>query len=93
MKSLKSEIYERVETPFPFLVIALLLLILTLFIGCKVADSNSVKAYNNGICMECGGHLVYQQLTGGYVSKCVYICDKCGNMVMTSRYFKEGETK
>ena len=73
-------------TPWSFIVICIVILIILWFIE-SIAGSN---IYNNGICKNCGGHYIFQNAVGHHsFTDYVYKCDKCGNLIEINTYYKE----
>ena len=71
--------------PWPFLIAAILILLLIDFIRSCESSIN----YNDGIC-SCGGYYIYQQAIGHqYWTDYLYICDKCGRAIEISEYYSE----
>lgn len=77
------------------LIIVIILSIIFIFILClteylkdKSIDNNSMKTYNNGICIICGGQYKFLQAVGHhYNTYYIYKCDQCGELVETNIYF------
>ena len=73
------------NTPTSLIVIIIAILIVLLVVELCIGDDK----YNNGICKLCGGNYVFQSAVGHYWStNYVYACDKCGNMIEISTYYK-----
>lgn len=67
----------------------LIVLIIIVFLVQSCVSSN---AYNNGICPRCGGNYVFKETVGHrYSTNYIYVCDKCGNLIESTTYFKKGE--
>lgn len=58
--------------------IIIILLVICGFVFIISADSSERIKYNDGICKECGGTLIYQQSIGHrYSTSYIFKCDKC----------------
>lgn len=70
------------------LVVAVIFLIVA---GCSWLElKHDRKAYNDGICTECGGNYVFSGATHVKNSPddCYYTCDKCGHTIKLHRIMK-----
>lgn len=71
-----------------FLAIAIILVIIVFLVQSCVSSN----AYNNGICPHCGGNYVFKETVGHrYTTHYIYVCDKCGDLIESTTYFKKGE--
>jgi hypothetical protein len=61
-------------------------------IGGKIEANQSTKAYNNGICSECGGH--YKFVSSSHIrnssDEYYYSCEDCGYTIMTYIFYRGG---
>ena len=72
------------DTPWQFIALLILLIIIVLFIQ-SCASSN---LYNNGICRICGGNYEFYQAVGHqYFTNYLYKCDKCGNIIEVNQIY------
>ena len=65
----------------------LIVCLITCLIVTNIENNNSDKIYNNSVCIECGGHYEYQQTVGNGGQLYIYICEKCDNLIKTSKYY------
>lgn len=80
--------YKNTDNEARFILMGLLImLIIILFIVQGCVSSNT---YNNGICPRCGGTFVFKETVGHrYSTNYIYVCNKCGNLIESTLYFKE----
>ena len=54
--------------------------------------NQSIEAYNNGICSECGGH--YKFVSSSHIrnssGEYYYSCEDCGYTIMTHIFYRGG---
>lgn len=79
--------YSRNHSSNPdwhFFALGIIILIVLLFIR----SCSSSVAYNNGTCVFCGGHYVFQQAVGHRSwTNYLYKCNRCGRMIETSECY------
>lgn len=65
-------------------IVVLIVLVMLIF---YLHELDGLGEYNNGTCLHCGGHYIYQQAVGNqYFTSYIYICDGCGKMIKTGHY-------
>ena len=61
-------------------------------IGGTIEANQSIEAYNNGICSECGGH--YKFVSSSHIrnssDEYYYSCEDCGYTIMTHIFYRGG---
>lgn len=89
---------------FPVIVVVIIAAVIFL-VMCSSntnAKADYVSEYNDGICQDCGGTLIYQQAIGHKDSTAyIFQCDKCNNIIEIDSYdvkdkviyFTNGETR
>lgn len=70
--------------------IVILILIAILLVIVFIEGCCSTVSYNSGKCSLCGGTYKFKETVGHrYGTNYIYICDKCGNLIESTLYFKE----
>lgn len=82
--------YKNTDHEYNLMFLAfLIILIVILFVVQSCVSSN---AYNNGICPQCVGNYIFKETVGHrYSTHYIYVCDKCGDLIESTTYFKKGE--
>lgn len=62
-------------------------------IGGTIEGNQSKRAYNNGICSECGGNYKFVSATyiGNNSNEYYYSCENCGYTIYTHVFYEGGD--
>lgn len=76
---------EIVAAVIVLIVVIVAVVFLNIKEGCAINDI--YETYNNGLCLNCGGHYVFKQAIGHqYDTGYLYQCDRCGQLVELDAY-------